>query len=109
MKQHQNTLLFQNSNCHHLALNFPSVLLTSLSLCLILKLIHNRFSGVVGGKTGKTSVLPGISIIEHGGGVLHCYGGLAWAHSPRGAAEVVLMRTYKLVEHRSSTSKDKVV
>ena len=25
MKQHQNTLLFQNSNCHYLALNFPSV------------------------------------------------------------------------------------
>ena len=42
-------------------------------------------SGAVGGKTGKTSVLPGFSKIERGGGsggVPQCYGGLT---SPGGA------------------------
>ena len=36
-------------------------------------------SGAVGGKTGKTSVLPGFRKIECGGGsgdTLHSYGGL---------------------------------
>ena len=36
-------------------------------------------SGAVGSKTGKTSVLPGFSKIERGGGsggAPHCYGGL---------------------------------
>ena len=34
-------------------------------------------SGAVGGKTGKTSVLPVFSKIEcDGGSALHCYGGL---------------------------------
>ena len=38
-----------------------------------------NLNGAVWGKTGKTSVLPGFSKIEHGGGsggVPHCYGGL---------------------------------
>ena len=40
-------------------------------------------SGAVGDKTGKTSVLPGFSKIERGGGsVPQCYGGLT---SPGGA------------------------
>ena len=37
------------------------------------------FSGALGGKTGKTSVLPGFSKIKCGsgsGGALHCYCGL---------------------------------
>ena len=41
--------------------------------------IEGRVSVAVGGKTGKTSVLPGFSKIEHGGsigGAPHCYGGL---------------------------------
>ena len=36
-------------------------------------------SGAIGGRTGKTSVLPGFSKIECGGsngGALQCYGGL---------------------------------
>ena len=36
-------------------------------------------SGALGGKTGKTLVLPGFRKIERGGGsgdALHCYGGL---------------------------------
>ena len=40
---------------------------------------ENYNSGAVGGKTGKTLVLPGFSKIERGGGnssVPHCYGGL---------------------------------
>ena len=49
-------------------------------------------SGAVGGKTGKTLVLPGFRKIERGGGsgggsggALHFYGGsyLAWARTPR--------------------------
>ena len=38
-----------------------------------------KITGAVGGKTGKTSVLPGFSKIESGGGISgapHCYGGL---------------------------------
>ena len=43
-------------------------------------------SGTIGGKTGKTSVLPGFSKIERGGGsggAPHCYGGLTQRRARR--------------------------
>jgi hypothetical protein len=35
-------------------------------------------SGAVGGKTGKTAVLPRFCKIERGGGAPPYYGGLSW-------------------------------
>ena len=40
-------------------------------------------SGAVGGKTGKTSVLPRFSKIERGGGAQHWWSYLVLAHVPR--------------------------
>ena len=50
----------------------------------------------VGGKTGKTAVLPGFCKIEHGGGsggAPQNYGGLTWPVRARRAGGAVVMQS----------------
>ena len=55
-----------------------------------------NLNGAVWGKTGKTSVLPGFSKIEHGGGsggALQCYSGLTYPERARHASGAVVLDT----------------
>ena len=67
----------------------------------------NLVSGAVGGKTGKTSVLPGFSKIERGGGsdgAPHFYGGLT-QHTAAGIKFAISMKPTTWIRHKFELAK----